>query len=81
MMKKQAVVYSTNWCPYCRQAKTYLKNLGVEVDEKNIEDDDDARQELLDKTGGVFRGVPVIDIDGELLQGFDPNQINLTLSS
>jgi glutaredoxin-like YruB-family protein len=78
-MSKHAIVYSTNWCPYCKQAKTYLKNQGVEVVEKNIEDSDQARQEMLDKTGGVFLGVPVIDIDGELLQGFDRNQINLTL--
>jgi glutaredoxin len=78
-MKKQAIVYSTNWCPYCKQAKTYLKNQGVEVVEKNIEEDDAARQELLDKTDVVFWGVPVIDIEGELLQGFADNHINLAL--
>jgi glutaredoxin-like YruB-family protein len=79
-MSKQAIVYSTNWCPYCKQAKAYLKSKGIEVVDKNIEIDDAARQELMDKTGGVFNGVPVIDIDGELLQGFDRTQIDLALT-
>jgi glutaredoxin len=78
-MNKTAIVYSTNWCPYCKQAKVYLKAQGVNVVEKNIEPDDTARQELMEKIGGVFSGVPVIDIDGELLQGFDRNHINLVL--
>jgi glutaredoxin len=78
-MDKQAIIYSTNWCVYCKQAKVYLKNQGAKVIEKNIEEDEAARQELLQKTGGVFSGVPVIEIDGELLQGFDRNQINLAL--
>ena len=80
-MKEKTIVYSTNWCTYCKQAKTYLKNKGVEFVEKNIEEDDSAREELLEKTGGVFLGVPIIEINGELLQGFDSNQIDLALKS
>lgn len=80
-MDKKITVYSTTWCPNCKQAKAYLRAKGIEIVEKNIEDDNSAREELLEKTGGVFLGVPVIEINNELLQGFDQDQIDLALES
>jgi glutaredoxin-like YruB-family protein len=78
---KKAIVYSTSWCVYCKQAKAYLKSKGLEVEEKNIEADKAANQEMLAKTGGVFRGVPVLDIGGEILQGFDRVHINMAIEN
>jgi len=79
--EKKVIVYSTDWCPYCKHAKNYLKNKGVDFKEKNIEEDGSAREELMEKTNGIYSGVPVIDINGELLQGFDQNQIDLALEA
>ena len=80
-MSNKVIVYSTNWCKYCKQAKAYLKSKEIDFVEKNIEEDDSAREELLKKTNGIFQGVPIIDINGELLQGFNKTQIDLALDS
>ncbi|MDR1196816.1 MAG: glutathione S-transferase N-terminal domain-containing protein [Candidatus Nomurabacteria bacterium] len=80
-MNKKVIVYSTDYCAYCKQAKAYLKSKGVDFEEKNIEQDETANKELMDKIGGAFRGVPVLDIGGELLQGFDRSHINMALEN
>jgi glutaredoxin-like YruB-family protein len=79
--QKTAIVYSTSWCAYCKQAKVYLQSKNVAVTEKNIEQDEAAHQELLAKTGGVFNGVPVIELGGELLQGFNRAAIDQALEN
>ncbi|MCL2451331.1 NrdH-redoxin [Candidatus Saccharibacteria bacterium] len=76
---KKVIVYSTNWCAYCKMAKKYLTDKNVAVEEKNIEEDPAAHQELMDKIGGNFRGVPVIDIAGVIIFGFDRAQIDAAL--
>jgi len=76
---KTAIVYSTNWCAYCKMAKQYLASKNVTVDEKNIEEDPEAHKELMDKIGGNFRGVPVIDITGTIILGFDRAKIDAAL--
>jgi glutaredoxin-like YruB-family protein len=76
---KKVIVYSTNWCAYCKMAKQYLAGKNVAVEEKNIEEDQDAHKELMDKIGGNFRGVPVIDIDGTIILGFDRAKIDAAL--
>ena len=48
-----------------------MDKLGVKYIAKNIEEDKDAEKELLDKLGGNFQGVPVTDIAGEIILGFD----------
>jgi len=76
----KAIVYSTTWCPYCTEAKNYLLGKGVEVILKDIEADEANKQELLDKVG-TYTGVPVIDINGQLLGGFNPMQIDLAIEN
>jgi glutaredoxin-like YruB-family protein len=75
------IVYSTNWCAYCKMAKQYLASKKVSVQEKNIEEDPEARQELMNKIGGNFRGVPVIDIAGTIILGFDRPKIDAALKA
>lgn len=73
-------IYSTSWCGFCRMAEKYLGDKNVEFKDKNIEEDADAYKELMGKIGGNFRGVPVIDIDGELILGFDRPKIDAALA-
>jgi glutaredoxin-like YruB-family protein len=78
---KKVIVYSTNWCAYCKMAKQYLASKNMAVEEKNIEEDQDAHKELMDKIGGNFRGVPVIDIAGTIILGFDRAKIDAALKA
>ena len=67
----KVIVYSTSWCAFCHTEMEWLKKLGVEYVAKDIEAEPTARDELLGKNGGNFQGVPVTDINGELILGFD----------
>lgn len=67
-MNKNIVVYTSNTCGYCHQAKDYLSSIGVEYTEKNVSTDTVARKELMSKG---FMGVPVIYVGEEVIQGFD----------
>ena len=67
----KVIVYSTSWCAFCHSEMEWLKKLGVEFTAKDIEAEPAARDELLGKNGGNFQGVPVTDIAGELVLGFD----------
>jgi len=65
------IVYSTTWCAFCATEKQWLDKLGVKYVAKNIEEDEAAKNELLEKLGGNFQGVPVTDIAGEMILGFN----------
>jgi len=68
-MAKNIVIYTTPTCPYCQQAKAFFKAKGVTYTEKNVAEDQAAAQEMIDKSGQM--GVPVIDVDGKMVVGFD----------
>jgi glutaredoxin-like YruB-family protein len=70
-------VYSTTMCPYCVIAKEYLKEKGFEYEDLDVSSDQKALEELQSKTNAL--SVPVIDIDGEIVIGFDKNRINTLL--
>lgn len=72
----QVTIYSTTWCAFCKTEKQYLDKLGVAYVEKDIEADKDAYNELMAKNGGAFQGVPVTDIAGDLVLGFDRPKID-----
>lgn len=67
------IIYSTPTCVYCKMAKTYLGEHKIEYTEKNVATDMDARAEMVKKSGQL--GVPVIDIDGQILVGFDKEKM------
>lgn len=76
------VVYTTAWCGYCRKAKQYLKAKKVNFVEKDIEKDPDAAMELAEKAARVRvkpSGVPVIDVKGKLILGFDQPALEAAL--
>lgn len=74
-------IYTTTWCGFCRSEKQYLDSKNIAYTSKNIEEDETAYNELMEKLGGRqnFAGVPVTDIDGELILGFDRPRINAAL--
>ncbi|MBN2287417.1 MAG: glutaredoxin family protein [Tissierellales bacterium] len=67
------IVYSSNTCPHCVTAKDYLKSKGVDFTEKNVSTDLEARKELM---GMGFMGVPIIMIDGQIVEGFNRAKID-----
>jgi glutaredoxin-like YruB-family protein len=70
----RVVMYMTDWCPYCTKAREYIRSQGVHLVEYNIERDRSAAEEMARKTGGR-RGVPVIDVEGIILRGYNPQAI------
>ncbi len=70
---KNVKVYSTPTCPYCIKAKQYLKANGVEFENIDIAADPARAREIMDKTAQM--GVPVFDIEGEMIVGFDKAKI------
>lgn len=75
-MDKKVTVYTSNSCPYCTMAKDYLKEKGVEFEEKNVQTDKEARSELMAKG---YTGVPVICVDNEEIVGFDKAKLDSLL--
>jgi glutaredoxin 3 len=66
---KVVKVYSTPSCPWCVKAKDFLKAHKIKFEDIDVSADMEAAQEMIDKTGQM--SVPVIDIDGEIVFGFD----------
>ena len=72
------IVYSTPTCPYCVTLKDYLKEKELEFDDINVAEDSAKADEMIQKSGQM--GVPVVDIDGEIIIGFDREKINKSLN-
>ena len=70
-------VYSTPTCPYCKTVKAFLTENKVSYEDINVADDQDAAKEMTDKSGQM--GVPVLDIDGKIIVGFDKKAIKEAL--
>lgn len=72
-------VYSTTWCAFCHAAKQYFDKLGVKYTDVDVERDHEAAQEMVSKSGQM--GVPVIDINGTIIVGFDRPRIDEALKA
>ncbi|MBU3904850.1 MAG: glutathione S-transferase N-terminal domain-containing protein [Nanoarchaeota archaeon] len=70
-------VYSTNSCPWCVRVKEWLNEHNIKFEEINVERDQKAAQEMIIRSGQ--EGVPVIDVDGEIIIGFDINKLKKLL--
>jgi len=68
----KVVMYVTDWCGYCRKAREYLRSLGVNLVEYDVEKDAAKREEMR-KLGG--RAVPLIDVEGILIKGYSQQRI------
>ena len=70
-------IYTTNHCPYCNMAKDYFKKNDVKYTEINVEQDEKAAEEMIEKSGQM--GVPVIDVNGQIIVGFNKPAIEKAL--
>jgi len=68
---KKVIIYSTPTCPYCIYAKEFFKEKGVAFEDVDVSRDHARATEMVNKSGQM--GVPVIDIDGEVIVGFQPD--------
>lgn len=78
----KVIVYTTTTCPYCKMLKDYLSENKVEFEEKLVDQDDVAKEEMMQESSG-FLGVPftVVDKDGqkETITGFDRGRVKSLL--
>jgi glutaredoxin-like YruB-family protein len=68
-MVAPVTVYTTKTCPYCDQAKEYLRANNVEFEEKDVSSDYNAAMEMVRRSGQ--QGVPVITTEDDVILGFD----------
>lgn len=76
---KKVTIYTTPTCGYCRMAKDYFKEEGVEYEEKDVSADAKAREEMVNKTNQM--GVPVIEVGEDIIIGFDKPKLIELLSA
>ncbi len=67
-------IYTTPTCAYCKMAKEYMKEKGVDFKEYNVAQDREALNEMVQLTG--LRSVPVITCGRDVMVGFDPNRLD-----
>ena len=78
------IVYGASWCGACHQAMAYFKKKGITFLEKDIEQDPQAASEMqgkLRRAGLRGGGIPVLDIRGHILVGFEPHAVDEALGS
>ena len=70
-------IYSTSTCSYCAMAKEFLKKNNIQFENIDVGMNSQASREMMDKSGQM--GVPVLDIDGQIIVGFDKEAISKAL--
>ncbi len=68
-MDTKVIIYGADWCGFCHEAMHYLDRLGVKYTYKNVEHDENDLRAVVEKSGQT--GIPVIDIEGQIIIGFD----------
>lgn len=76
-MDKIVKVYSTTTCPYCIRAKQFLRENNITYEDIDVSSDQAAADDMIRKSGQM--GVPVLDIGGEIIVGFDKERIKQAL--
>ena len=72
-------VYSTPTCPYCRKTKEYLKEKNIEFQDIDVSESRENAKEMIEKSGQM--GVPVIEINGKIIVGFDKEVLEKELKN
>lgn len=67
-------IYTTPYCHYCKMAKEFFKSKNIQYEEYDVMQDIKRRDEMIAKTGQL--GVPVIEINGKIVIGFDRTKVN-----
>ncbi len=76
-MAKNVIVYSTSSCPWCIRVKQFLGENNIPFLNYDVGSDQEKAQEMVDKSKQM--GVPVLDIEGEIIVGFDKDKIKKAL--
>ncbi len=76
-MAKSVIVYGTTTCPWCIRAKQFLKENNIVFQDIDVSGNQQAADEIMQKSGQM--GVPVLDIEGEIIVGFDKERIKQSL--
>ena len=71
-------IFSTPVCPYCLALKEFLTERNIEFQELDVSKDKESLEEMVEKSGQM--GVPVADIDGQIVVGFDKEKISKLLN-
>ncbi len=74
---KNVTIYSTPTCHYCAEAKKYMTANNIAYTEHNVASDLERRKEMVEKSGQL--GVPVIDVDGQVMVGFEESHLKAAL--
>lgn len=74
---KTVKIYTTPTCVYCKMAKEFFKKHNVQYEEADVSVDEKAREEMIEKSQQM--GVPVIEIDGEIHVGFNPEELSTAI--
>ncbi len=70
-------IYTTPSCPWCQKTKEWLKDKGIKFKEHDVSDDEKAREKMIEKSDQM--GVPVIDIKGTIIIGYNPKEMEKAL--
>ncbi len=76
-MAKNVKIYSTSTCPWCVRVKQFLKDNNIIFEDYDVSVDRAKADEMVQKSGQM--AVPVIDIEGEIIVGFDKERIKAAL--
>ena len=76
-MPKNVKIYSTPTCPWCMRVKQFLKDNNIIYQDLDVATNQPAAEEMIQKSGQM--GVPVLDIDGNIIVGFDKEKIKTAL--
>ncbi len=76
-MDKKVLVYSTPTCPYCIRTKQFLRDNNIVFEDIDVSVNQTAAEEIVRKSGQM--GVPVLDINGQIIVGFDKEKIKTVL--
>ena len=73
-------IYTTSYCGYCRAAMAYFDQRGLQYENRDVENDEEARADYLELTGGR-RGVPVVVVGDEWMQGWSKPEFDRLLAA
>ncbi len=78
MANPKVKIYTTSICPWCVKTKEFLKENKVAYEEVNVGSDSKAAEEMIHKSGQM--GVPVIDVNGQIIVGFNKTALKKALN-
>jgi len=76
---KSIIVYGAEWCGFCHVAMQYFDKIGQKYEYRNVDENRDWLNESVTKSGQL--GIPVLDIDGDIIVGFDRPKIDAALAN